>query len=89
MLQGAPGSGARVTGPRGPAQNTDEVRARATRKVAARVAPAVMLSRVARSEACFTDMVFSPDLAVRRNAGDESSAIASRSGGEGPGSDLG
>ena len=61
-----------------PAQNTAEVRARATMKVAARVAPAVMLSRVARSEACFTDMVFLPISRAGGIAGGESSAVASR-----------
>ena len=63
--------------PRRPAQNTEAVSARATRKVAARVAPAVMLSRVARSEACFTDMVLFPISQAGGIAGDESSLAAS------------
>jgi hypothetical protein len=48
--------------------------------VAARVAPAVMLSRVARSEACFTDMVLFP-ISAGGIAGDESLVAASQAGG--------
>jgi hypothetical protein len=53
-------------------------------KVAARVAPAVMLSRVARSEACFTDMVFFPISQAGGIAGDESSWSLPGSGGGRP-----
>ena len=61
------GPGRGPAGPRRRAQNTDELRAKATMNVAARVAPAVMLSRVAKSEAFFTDMVFLPISQGRRD----------------------
>ncbi len=44
--------------------------------MAARVAPAVMLSRVARSEAVFTDMVFFPISQAGGIAGDVSLAAS-------------
>ena len=61
------GRGEGRPGPLNRAQNTDEVRAKATMKVAASVAPAVMLNRAARSEAFFTDMVILPISQGRRH----------------------